>query len=160
MLRIFHGRAPERHDRIADVLVQRATVLFPDDTAHRGQVCVDVLAQLLGPQCFRNTRKATHVREQDGQFGVLRLHAVLARVGHNAVHYLRRHVLAEPLGNLAPRAGFDEIAVSHVHGVNGRRHQDRGGQRQHGIGFGPDQHVEARDERHAGGGGNSGPERG
>src|SRR3989454_8002426 len=34
VLRVVHRRAPERHDRVADVLVERAAVLAADDGAH------------------------------------------------------------------------------------------------------------------------------
>src|SRR5213079_1846940 len=43
VLRIVHRRAPERHDRVADVLVERAAGLTADDSAHVRKVFDDLL---------------------------------------------------------------------------------------------------------------------
>src|SRR5438132_14385198 len=67
VLHIIHRRAPERHDLVADVLVERAAVLAADDGAHVRKVFVDVLAQLVGLERLGNAGESAHVGEQDRQ---------------------------------------------------------------------------------------------
>src|SRR5687768_15623488 len=100
VLRVVHRRAPERHDRVADVFVERAAVGAADHRAHLGQVLVDVVAQLLGLERLGDAGKAAHVRKQYGELGAARRHAVLPRVGGHAVDELGRYVLAEAPGEL------------------------------------------------------------
>src|SRR3989449_7192754 len=65
VLHIVNRRAPERHDLVADVLVERAAVLAADDGAHVRKVFVDVLAQLVGLERLGNAGESAHVGEQD-----------------------------------------------------------------------------------------------
>src|SRR5678815_2219781 len=80
VLRVLDRRPPERHDRVADVLVERAAVTAADDRAHVGEVLVDVLAQLIGLERLGDASKAAHVGEQDRELGAPRLHVVLGRI--------------------------------------------------------------------------------
>ena len=77
--------------------------------------------QLLRAEPLGNRGETAHVGEQHGQLAAFGLHAVLLRIRGHLVDQLRRHVLAEQLGELALGARFDEVAVGHVDGVEQRR---------------------------------------
>lgn len=64
MVRIIDGRTPERHDGVADVLVERTAVPLTNHGAHCGEVLVDVVAQGFGAQAFGNPGEAADIGEQ------------------------------------------------------------------------------------------------
>ena len=59
------GRAPHRHDRVADELLDRAAVAR-DHVARDGAVALEGVAHLLGVALLGERREADEVGEQDG----------------------------------------------------------------------------------------------
>ncbi len=137
-------RAPERHDRVADVLVERAVTLA-DDQAHRREVLVDVLRAV--PSAPASPRSLVNPRMSENSTVSVSLRPsmrVLPRVLRHPVHQFRRHVLAEQFGELALRPRLDEIAVRHVQREHGRDHKQAACQRQDETGISPRQEIDRR----------------
>ncbi|MNC84450.1 hypothetical protein D3C83_00050 [compost metagenome] len=141
MLRVGHRRAPERHDRVADVLVQGAAVALPDRQAHGGQVFVDVDGKVFRRETLRDRRKPAHVREQHREFLRARRHVELLGVFRHLFHQFRRHVLAEQAGDEARATRFDEETVSHVERIQQQYHHRTRGDRQNQVAVLEHHHV-------------------
>ena len=70
MLRIVLRRAPERHDRVADELVQRAAVA-KDDFHLQAEVAIQQADDLFRRALFRQRGEAAYVGKQHGDFARL-----------------------------------------------------------------------------------------
>ena len=66
MIGLIQRRVPERHDRITDVLIERA-VVREDDVRHLAQVEVHELLELIRAHLFGQIGKAGDVTEQQRQ---------------------------------------------------------------------------------------------
>ena len=139
-------RAPERHHRVADELVERAAVV-EDDLRHRAQVLVQHGHHLLGGELLRERGEAADVAEEDGERHALPAqHQVVVLVGQ-APHDLGVHVAAHQPAHAALRAPLGHVVgrlrprVRQHPGQRRRRHvephprgegrQRRGGRQQH-----------------------------
>ncbi len=106
MIRLRQRRAPEAHDLVPDVLVQRPRVI-QDEVRHGGEVQVEVVDQLLRRHALREGRESADVGEEYGQ---LLVHASqLGRDGslEDLIHERRADVLAEHVAD-APLVPFLE----------------------------------------------------
>ena len=88
----FEGRAPEGHDGIADVLVER-TLVIKDQTGHVRKILVQEKRQVLRVEFFGNRGKAANVAEHHGDFGLLWLDEL--RIHQQAADDFRAEILAE-----------------------------------------------------------------
>ena len=101
VIRLGQRGAPETHDLVAHVLVQRPVVL-EDEVRHRRQVHVEVVDELLRGQAFRERGEPADVGEEHRQ---LLVHAaelgraveVQELVDDTGVHVLAEHVADAPL---------------------------------------------------------------
>ena len=71
VLRLLLGRAPEGHDRVADVLVERPPVARHDDVGHRRQVLVQELEEHVRVELLRERGEAADVGEEDRQLALV-----------------------------------------------------------------------------------------
>ena len=92
VFRVGHGRAPESHDGITDVLVERATLIL-NDGCHFTQVFVHELRQLFRFEPLGNAGEAPDVGKQHGQFGIAPFHAVVLGVAAHFLNQFGRNVL-------------------------------------------------------------------
>ena len=69
---LFKGRAPESHDGVTNVFVERA-MMFEDQAGHVREVLVEEKSQVLGVEFFGNGGEAANVAEHHGDFGFLGL---------------------------------------------------------------------------------------
>src|SRR5207249_1063653 len=61
---VRHGRAPHRHDRVPDELVERAAV-FEHDLHHLGEILREERGDGVRTHRLRHRREATNVREEE-----------------------------------------------------------------------------------------------
>src|SRR5690606_18210048 len=88
------GGVPERHDAIADILVDGALAVL-DDTRHRGEEGVDDMGELLRIEAFRKLGEAADVAEHDGEFAQLATKLETFRMLRQLVDQDRREVARE-----------------------------------------------------------------
>ena len=141
MLRFIYRCPPESHDRVANILVQRASMVANHET-HRGKVFVDKRRQVLWRKRLGDGGEPDNVRKQDGKLLTTAIHAVFLRILRHLVDQLRRNVLAEKLGEQALGAGLHEISVGHVRREQPDGHQERGRQWQEQPAMRPDDIVQ------------------
>ena len=145
---VGYRRTPKSHDRVANILIQRSTILL-DNAGHRTQIGVHQLRQFLGVQPLRDTGKPADIRKQHGKLGVLAFHAVAFGIARHFVDEFGWHVLAKKLGKLALAARLDEIAPGHVQCIERENGRNNGSQRHHQTGS-PQIEVETGcDQQHA-----------
>src|SRR5262249_60259240 len=103
-------RSPERHDGVADVLVEE-TAVGEHDVGHRLEVLAQYLAEGLGRQLLRDAGEAPDVREEHADEPPLPAQAEPRRLLGDQVGDLVVHVVAEGgadpplLSLLHPRQG-------------------------------------------------------
>ena len=90
------GRVPERHDRVADVFVDRAAILL-DDHGHRREVAAEQRGEALRVAlvALGERREATDVAEQNRELAALAAQLQGARAGGQPVDHHRRQIAAE-----------------------------------------------------------------
>src|SRR5471030_1827725 len=96
-------------------------VAVADVFRHGRQIQVDVFAQRLRRQAFRDRREAAHVDEQHGQLAALAVHIVFFRVLGHFGDQLGRHVFAEARHQRLALAHLEEITpgdVEHEHAAD------------------------------------------
>ncbi len=126
MVGIVERRVPERHDRIAHVLVDGAALL-KDHVGERRQQRVDEVGQLVRGEPLRNGGEVPDVAEQDGELLYLAAELEPVGVGDQLVDHRWRDVVREGEAHLRPLLLDAAVDVERR-----RRHQDRQGQRRVG----------------------------
>ena len=159
MFGIVRRRVPERHDRIADKLVDHATVGM-DSLCHGIEVRGDAAHQLGGRRLLALAREAGNVTEHDGELAVLAAQTRRPAGLHQPTHETLGHVQAEgayadphplhgagerrDLGN--PGRGLNralEVELAHPIGLRREHLQGSGDAR-------GEQHGADQTERHGG----------
>ncbi len=126
MIRIIERRVPERHDRVAHVLVDGAAVL-EDDFRKRRQQAVDELGELVRVHVLGDRREVAHVAEEQRQRPHLAAKLQLVRVGDDLVHHRRRDVIAERAPHFATLLLHSPIHVDRRRGHQDEEHERREG---------------------------------
>ena len=127
VIRIVQRRVPERHNRVADIFVDRAAVR-EHDVGHCREIFVDEPRQRLRIQLLGNGRKAAHIREHDGEGTHLTAEDELARILGDPIGDCRRDITGERLANAAPAFLFVAIQPDHAGPIaehNGKARQQR-----------------------------------
>ena len=121
---VVEGRAEERHDHVADELVERALVR-EHEVHHPGEVLVEHPDDLFGLPALGDRRKAADVREEHGHLAARAAEPCAARVGHQLVVDVLRDVLAEQPLHLPLLAAFDEVLIGDASKKSQRHREDR-----------------------------------
>jgi len=100
MIGIVERRVPERHDAIADILVDRPLALG-DDLGHRRQKTVHEMGQAYCVEFFRKARKAADVAEHDRHQPSLAAELEFFGMGGELGDKVRRHVMREGAADFA-----------------------------------------------------------
>ena len=116
------------------------------------------MLQVVGFQAFGNRRESADVGEQHGHLATVAFHGEPRRIAAHLLDEFRRHVLTEATFDLVLRPGLREIAVGHVHRVDGKDEQQPRCQRQDEISVVPDRQVQSGDREQGDTGGNRRPE--
>ena len=170
--------APEGHQRVADVLVQRAALL-EHDAGHGREVAIDELHQRLGSHALREGGEPADVAEEHGAVALLPAEPEQLGMVEHLRHHALGHVVAEgaPQPDLLPvgrevadedhREGGEEHVgqrerrgqhhaapereLHHRHPPQGQRERDRRLQPRRGAGeHEAEEETDAEEERQLG----------
>ena len=122
--RFFEGRAPESHDRVADIFIERAVVI-ENQAGHVREVLVQKKRQFLGVEFFRNRREAPNIAEHHGDFRFLWLDQ--PPIHEQSADHFRAEVLAERRAHAALFLFFNERPIKrNQQNVGRERHRGHG----------------------------------
>jgi len=103
-------RAPECHDLVADVFIERP-VIFKNDVGHRLQILVEVLDEGLRGKALGYGRKAPYIRKENGKDLLFAAEFQLVRVFEKLIHDRFRYEFGECLPDVFLLALFGHNPV-------------------------------------------------
>ncbi len=94
VIRLALGRVPDRHDRVADVFVDRPAAIAVNDPRHHLEITAQRVGQLVRRQLLGGRGEILDVGEHDRDLGQLAAQHRLALLAEKLSHEIERHVLA------------------------------------------------------------------